>query len=118
MASHTNYIGWLVIYSGLLGLVAGILMTDYFLLRKTRLDLQSLYPRHGAYEYTSGFNLRAVVAFVAGAFVALIGLAVPGLRPFYDHASLVRFFISSALYLLLTRTANAEQQQYHWSNDK
>lgn len=118
MASYTNYIGWLVSYSGLLGPVAGIMVTDYFFLRKTRLDLQSLYHRHGAYEYTSGFNLRTVVASVAGAFIALIGLSVPALRPLYDHAWLVGCFILSALYLLLMRTANAERQQYRWSNDK
>jgi len=58
MASHTNYIGWLVGYSGLLGPVPGIMVADYFFIRKTNLDLQSLYHHHGPYEYMQGFNPR------------------------------------------------------------
>src|SRR6187402_246456 len=104
MASHTNYIGWLVGYSGLLGPVAGIMVADYFFIRKTNLDLQSLYHHNGPYEYTQGFNPRAIAALVAGVFAALIGLAVPVLRPLFDYAWFVGFFLSGFLYVTLMRT--------------
>jgi NCS1 family nucleobase:cation symporter-1 len=116
MASHTNYIGWLVSYSGLLGPVAGIMVTDYFFLRKTRLDLQALYQRGGAYQYSSGFNLRAVFALLGGVFAAFIGVFVPALRPLYDYAWFVGCFVSAALYMLLmgrhsVRTASSSSSQ-------
>ena len=67
MSTFGSYIfGWLVGYSGLLGPVAGIMVADYFLIRGTHLDVASLYHRGGPYEYSRGFNPRAVVALVAG----------------------------------------------------
>ena len=57
LATPDAYIfGWLVGYSGLLGPVAGIMVSDYFLIRKTELDVNSLYHREGAYHYTRGIN--------------------------------------------------------------
>jgi NCS1 family nucleobase:cation symporter-1 len=104
MATFGSYIfGWLVGYSGLLGPVAGIMVADYFLLRRRQLDVGDLYRRNGLYEYRSGFNPRAIVALVAGVFCALIGLVVPGLRFLYDYAWFVGFFLSAAFYYLLMR---------------
>jgi NCS1 family nucleobase:cation symporter-1 len=103
MASHTNYIGWLVSYSGLLGPVAGIMVTDYFFLRRTNLDLQSLYHGDGAYCYASGFNVRAIAALVAGIAAAFVGLVFAPLRSLYDYAWFVGCFVSAAVYLLLMR---------------
>ncbi len=104
MASHTNYIGWLVGYSGLLGPVAGIMVADYFFIRHTRLDVPALYHRHGLYEYTGGINPRAVVALAAGVLTALVGLAVPALRVLYDYAWFVGFFVAAAVYYALMLT--------------
>lgn len=104
MSSFGSYIfGWLIGYSGLLGPVAGIMVADYFLLRHTQLDADSLYHRGGAYEYTRGVNPRAVVALIAGVAAALIGLFVAPLRFLYDYAWFVGFFLSGALYLALMR---------------
>ena len=103
MASHTGYIGWLVGYSGLLGPVAGIMVSDYIVLRRTRLDTNALYRHDGIYEYARGFNIKAIVALVAGMLAALVGLVVPPLRPLYDYAWFVGLFVSAGLYLLLMR---------------
>ena len=73
MSTFGTYIfGWLVGYSGLLGPVAGIMVADYFMIRGTQLDVVSLYHRGGPYEYSRGFNPRAIAALVAGVFVALL----------------------------------------------
>ena len=104
MSSFGNYIfGWLVGYSALLGPVAGIMVADYFLIRGTRLDVNSLYHRGGPYEYTEGFNPRAIAALVVGVIVALCGLVIPSLRFLYDYAWFVGFFLSSAIYVVLMR---------------
>jgi NCS1 family nucleobase:cation symporter-1 len=102
MSSFGSYIfGWLTGYSALLGPIAGIMVTDYFLIRGTRLDTISLYRRGGPYEYTRGVNPRAVVALFAGVVVALIGLAIPSLKFLYDYAWFVGFFVSAASYYVL-----------------
>jgi NCS1 family nucleobase:cation symporter-1 len=102
MATFGSYIfGWLVGYSALLGPVAGIMIADYFFIRGTRLDTESLYRRDGPYEYRNGINPRAMVALLAGVFVALVGLRVPDLRSLYDYAWFVGFGVSALVYLVL-----------------
>src|SRR4051812_14106494 len=64
---------WLVAYSSLLGAVGGILIADYFVLRRTRLDLEALYRGEGPYWYAGGFNPVALLALAAG-----IAPCVPG----------------------------------------
>jgi len=99
MATFGSYIfGWLVGYSGLLGPVAGIMVTDYFLLRGTKLDSYSLYRRGGMYEYRNGLNPAAIVALVVGVFAALVGKFVPRVAFLYDYAWFVGFFLSGAIY--------------------
>jgi NCS1 family nucleobase:cation symporter-1 len=112
MATFGSYIfGWLSGYSALLGPVAGIMIADYFIIRGTRLDLNSMYHRGGPYEYTRGFNPRAIAALVAGVGFALIGLLVPTLRFLYDFAWFVGFFVAAAVYVLLMHTTAARDPQ-------
>ncbi len=104
LTDFQSYIfGWLVGYSGLLGPVAGIMITDYFLLRHTTLDVEELYNPRGIYRYGSGVNYRAIFALVAGVVVALIGLLVPPLRWLYDYAWFVGFLLSSVTYWMAMR---------------
>jgi NCS1 family nucleobase:cation symporter-1 len=111
MASFGSYIfGWLVGYSGLLGPVAGIMVADYFMLRKRYLDVPELYRNNGLYSYEHGFNPRAIVALVAGVFCALIGLFVPAVKFLYDYAWFVGFFLSAAVYIVLMRGAPVRRQ--------
>ena len=54
---------WLIGYSALLGPIAGIMLCDYFILRRTRLNVAALYDPCGEYAYSRGINWRAVIAF-------------------------------------------------------
>jgi NCS1 family nucleobase:cation symporter-1 len=106
VGDYGSYItGWLVGYSGLLGPVAGVMIADYFIVRGRVLALNDLYRRGGIYEYSGGFNPRAIWSLAAGIFVALIGLAVPAVNWLYSYAWFVGFFISAAAYVLLMRGA-------------
>ncbi|HEY7389589.1 MAG TPA: NCS1 family nucleobase:cation symporter-1 [Bryobacteraceae bacterium] len=99
MASAQSYVyGWLVGYSALLGPVAGVMIADYYLIRGRRLRVDDLYIRGGLYEYTGGFNPRAIIALAVGVAFALIGLAAPPLHWLYDYAWFVGFFVSAASY--------------------
>src|SRR6201988_201263 len=87
LADYGSYIfGWLVGYSGFLGPIAGVLICDYFVVRKRDLLVEDLYRRNGSYEYSRGFNWTAVASLAAGAGVAFVGLAVPALRALYNYA--------------------------------
>ncbi|MEV2250911.1 NCS1 family nucleobase:cation symporter-1 [Streptomyces sp. NPDC050147] len=74
---------WLGVVGGLLGTVAGILIADYWVVRRTALDLADLYRPEGRYWYTGGWNLRAVAAFLIGGVLAVGGShSAPGKGPF------------------------------------
>jgi NCS1 family nucleobase:cation symporter-1 len=98
-----RYIGWLIGYSGSLGSVAGVLIVDYWVLRKTELDLRSLYVSDGAYRYDNGWNWAAVWATVAGAIVALLGAFWEPMAPIYDWSWFVGFGLAGGLYWILMR---------------
>src|SRR6267142_1022786 len=111
MADYGSYIfGWLVGYSGFLGPIAGVLICDYFVVRKKILLVEDLYQRHGQYEYSRGFHWTAIGALAAGAGVAFVGLVVPPLRVLYDYAWFVGFLVSFlAYFILMNRVAVVAQ---------
>ncbi|WP_369824259.1 NCS1 family nucleobase:cation symporter-1 [Kitasatospora sp. Root187] len=70
---HVYIFTWLGVVGGLLGTVAGILIADYWLIRRTELVLDELYRPAGRYWYTAGWNLRAVLALLVGGVLAVGG---------------------------------------------
>lgn len=106
MTSYSSYIfGWLVGCSALLGPIAGIMICDYYIIRRRELDLLGLYRRDGKYEYWNGFNPRALVALAGGVVLALLGLFLPPVRWLYDYAWFVGFLFSASVYFLLMRSS-------------
>jgi NCS1 family nucleobase:cation symporter-1 len=95
---NTFILGWLGGYAAFLGPVAGIMICDYFVIRKRVLLVDDLYLRGGVYEYSKGFNSRAVIALALGAGTALIGLEVPAVRFLYDYSWFVGFAVSFLAY--------------------
>jgi len=94
--------------SALLGPIAGIMICDYYVVRRRQLAVEDLYLRGGAYEYLHGFNPKAILALVAGVAIALIGLAVPAVRWLFDYAWFVGFVVSGGLYFLLMQKQVSE----------
>jgi NCS1 family nucleobase:cation symporter-1 len=105
LASYKTLIfGWLGAYAAFLGPVAGIMICDYFVLRRRVLVLNDLYLRGGAYEYSSGFNWAALGSLTLGAATALVGLVVPALRTLYDYSWFVGFAVAFVTYYGWMRT--------------
>ncbi len=101
---------WLIGYSALLGPIGGILICDYFLVRGTRLNVPDLYRTDGEYEYTNGFNLRALAALaiaVAPNVPGFLGttkiLSNVGVlwMTLYNYAWFVGFIIAAVVYYVL-----------------
>jgi NCS1 family nucleobase:cation symporter-1 len=100
---------WLIGYSALLGPIAGIMIVDYYFVRRTELDVQQLYRHDGAYAYANGWNLAAIVAFAAGVLPNLPGFlnaAFPAAFPnvgvafktLYTYAWFVGILVAAVVY--------------------
>ena len=108
---------WLVAYSGLLGPIGGIMIADYFFIRKKNLNLDDLYKTDGIYRYKNGYNQAAIVALLLGILpnipgfllqVKLIGNDVfPNwMAELYHYAWFVGFAVSGLLYFFLMKRKN------------
>ncbi len=97
---------WLLGYAGGLGSIGGILIIDYWVIRKKHLELDDLYLTDGCYSYTHGWNLKALAATLTACFFAWIGAFEPRLRILYDYSWFVGFGIASIMYFLLMRQSD------------
>ena len=96
--------GFLIFVSGLLGPVLGILIADYYVIRKKRLELAELYKEDGVYSYgKTGFNKAAMIALFVGVFLALIGYWIPVLNFLYLLSWFTGFIISFVVYILIMK---------------
>ena len=105
---------WLVGYSALLGPVGGIMIADYFFIRKQKLETGELYSHTGRYRYGNGFNSIAILALVIGilpnipGFLLQVQLVSADLFPvwisdLYHFAWFVGFFLSGFVYWIMMR---------------
>ena len=105
LADPRGYIfAWLVGYSGGLGSIAGVLIADYWIVRRRGLRLADLYLASGAY---GGWGAPATIATLVGCALAWGGLVFRPLRPLYDYAWFVGFFAAGLVYLGLKQMAGA-----------
>lgn len=84
----------LLIIGGILSSIVGILFTDYYLIRKRRVNVQDLYEISGQYKYLNGFNLAGMIAWIVGGIVA-------NLLPAYS--SIVGFAVGAVIYYFLAK---------------
>ena len=115
VADPTGYIfTWLVGYSALLGPVAGILIADYFVVRRRRLDTAALHSSTGEYSYGNGWSLAGLGALVLAILPNLPGFlvtvkwlpagSVPAfLVTAYDYAWFLGFAVAFVAYLVIRR---------------
>lgn len=116
IADPSGYIfTWLVGYSGLLGPVGGIMIADYYFIRKQQLNTIELYQHSGQYNFSNGFNLRAIIALLSGilpnlpGFLVTIKVISPDAVPLwvsqlYNYAWFVGFFVSGVTYFLMMQS--------------
>jgi nucleobase:cation symporter-1, NCS1 family len=113
VADPTGYIfTWLVGYSSLLGPIGGIMIVDYYFIRRKKLIVNDLYTEGGIYSYKNGINNAAIIAFVMGVLPTIFGfLTIIGvvskttfpsfLNDLYNYAWFVGFGVSGLVYWFL-----------------
>jgi nucleobase:cation symporter-1, NCS1 family len=112
LATTQGYIfTWLIGYSALLGPIAGVLIADYYFIRRTHLDVQQLYVGGGKYYYTNGWNIAALIAFAVGvapnipgflnaAFPSAFTDVWPAFKLIYTYAWFFGLTVASAIYMV------------------
>src|SRR5436190_1526873 len=100
---HVYIFTWLGFYGGATGAIAGVLIADYWFLRRTTLRLADLYRQNGTYRYAGGWNWRAVGGLAFGVILAVGGAytaqgtqgpfpadgIITFLKPLYDYSWVV-----------------------------
>jgi NCS1 family nucleobase:cation symporter-1 len=117
---HAYIFTWLNTYGGATGAIAGVLIADYWWIRRTDLKVADLYRSNGIYRYVRGWNWKAVVALLVGIVFAIGGSytaagtegpfpangIIPILKdpfPFADYSWVVGLIVSFLLYGVLTK---------------
>ncbi|HEX2142541.1 MAG TPA: NCS1 family nucleobase:cation symporter-1 [Candidatus Limnocylindria bacterium] len=121
---------WLGFYGGGTGAIAGVLIADYWWVRRTKLRLADLFRTDGgAYKYAAGWNWRALVALAVGIILAVGGAytapgtqgpfpadgLIPFLKPLYDYSWVVGlvagFLVYAGLHMIspVTERGPAEE---------
>jgi NCS1 family nucleobase:cation symporter-1 len=107
---------WLVGYGSLLGAIGAVMIADYWILRRRRLDLVDLYKVDGRYAYSNGYNWRAIMAVLAGVAPVVPGFLKAASTPnfsgvfenptfiegLYNYGLFFTFFVAGAAYLALS----------------
>jgi len=111
---------WLIGYSSLMGAIGGILIADYWVLRRRTLSVEDLFRLDGRYAYTKGFNRRALAALVIATAPVVPGFVRAAITPggqvtestwldgLYSYGWFVTFALSFVLYLALMARSRAD----------
>jgi nucleobase:cation symporter-1, NCS1 family len=105
---------WLLAYSSLLGAVGGIMLCDYYILRKTKLNLHDLFHDEGEYTYAKGWNWNAFIAFVIAIIPCIPGFLVKTglvgesffsqwLSGLYDYSWFISLALAFVIYWVLMK---------------
>jgi len=121
IADPSGYIfTWLIAYSSLLGPIGGIMIADYFFIRKKTLIVQDLYKTTGIYNYKNGFNRIAIAALLIGILPNVPGFlvtirAVPNdifpewIAHIYNYAWFVGFLLSACSFYIMSSIGKSQK---------
>jgi NCS1 family nucleobase:cation symporter-1 len=123
MADPNGYIfTWLIAYSSLLGPIGGIMIADYYFIRKKELAVDELYQHKGRYNFSGGINPVAIIALLAGilpnvpgfllAINAVAADSVPAwINGLYHYAWFVGFFVSGVVYWICSNKSQRKEER-------
>lgn len=110
LKSNNLFTTYLSAYSVFLSSIAGVMITEYYLIRRGKYNIADLYDtrRDGWYWYTFGVNFRAYAAYISGILINVVGFAgatgrsVPlAATRIYDMSFFTGFGVSAVIYYAL-----------------
>ncbi|KAJ5865812.1 hypothetical protein N7534_000365 [Penicillium rubens] len=111
LSTSNNFTTYLSAYSVFLSAIAGVMICDYYIVRKSYLNVKSLYSasKTDCYYYTCGFSWRAYTAYICGIMINIVGFAgavgcrVPiGAQYIYNFNYFTGVIVSGVVYFALT----------------
>lgn len=120
IADPNGYIfKWLIAYSSLLGPVGGIMIADYYFIRRKILNVSGLFKTDGEYSYSKGYNAFAIIALLLGILPNIPGFLVTvelvgkdsfphWISNLYNYAWFVGFGVSFFVYYIFMKRSTAE----------
>jgi NCS1 family nucleobase:cation symporter-1 len=124
LKSSNQFTTYLSAYSVFLSSIAGVIICDYYLVRKGYLQIKDLYStqHNGPYWYTAGIHWRGYVAYIAGILINIVGfIGAIGVRKVPIAATYIYnlnyfggFLVSSGVYYLLCRLSPIPATSEHW----
>lgn len=88
--------------SQMLGPIIGIMLADYFIIRKAKLNVKDLYTFSGQYQYYKGFNMSGIIALFSSFFIGLF---------FKDYAFFAGSICSIIIYCVLMKTVTLKKYE-------
>ncbi|PHH49381.1 Uracil permease [Ceratocystis fimbriata CBS 114723] len=110
LTSSNKFTTYLSAYSVFLSSIAGVIVADYYIVRKGFLELRDLYSgsSEGPYYYSYGVHWRAYVAYISGILINVVGFAgavgqdVPaGAKYIYNLNFFAGFIVAAGMYWTL-----------------
>ncbi|KAF7289577.1 F-box domain-containing protein [Mycena chlorophos] len=110
LSSAPGFLTMLSSYSIFMAPMSSIMVVDYFIVRKCKVDISSMYEPDGRYKYWNGINWRAVVAFIVGFIPTIPGLvgrldpslSIGGTSHIFDFGWLYAYIVAAVAYCLLS----------------
>lgn len=96
---------------GALGPVAGIMIADFYIVRRREYSISAFYTKRGVYTYKNGWNPAALIALAIGLAASFIGLVVPALEVLYTYSWFLGIGFGFVSYVLLMRSASQSMSE-------
>ena len=123
LSTTNNFTTYLSAYSVFLSSIAGVIISDYYFVRRGYLQIRDLYSarKTSPYFFTFGFHWRGYTAYICGilinivGFVGAIGKPVPkGATYIYNLNFFCGFIVASGTYYILCRLSPIPACSERW----
>ncbi|MEV6235723.1 NCS1 family nucleobase:cation symporter-1 [Lentzea sp. NPDC051838] len=97
----------LEVLGAFIGPLFGVLIADYYLVRKQKVVVDDLFTmsQDGSYHYRKGYNPKAIAATAAGAVIAVVPVLVPALSGAAQYTWFIGMAVGLAVHTLASRPA-------------
>lgn len=110
MEQQDSIYAFLDFVGAFLGPVAGVMVADYFVIKKQQINLDKLYVQQGK-RPTGDINWVAYIVTIIAVIVSMIGRFIPALSVISSLSWIVGFGLSFALYSLFAKKEQPDEAE-------